>query len=785
MDIFPIYKRNRLLKFRKGKVIKMLKNQTAVLKFRKNQKSAGTVLHVGGAAIGGFLLAGTAIAGGQSPLLVALLGALGITDGVFAFVGGMMAYFFTGTMNISMVEITSALGVLVTKTIFRELMGKNFRAAGNSIITGLTTFLCGGLVTLLTSGGGTAFFIVTCKAVLCGSVTFFMMTVISSWKEEKRPVLYGMQGASLAAVYIVAIASLCSAGIGFFNIGRILGLTVTLFGAKKFRHTGGAICGALTVCGLIMCSADLGKPAMLLALTAMVAGLFADFGNLPTALIFLGTNIASLVLIGVTPENARIVADLIVASAVFVILPENTVTAFLGIRAVPRCESPAVELAASRLDFAAKTIHEIQNNVKQVSKTLERRKSDNDIAVRVCDNVCGKCRSNMLCWENQFDATYEQFGRIKKQLELKGRIFIEELPEELNCFRRNILVEEFNRAYTAERLENHATQRMKDMREILYGQFSSMENLLTELGGEIYSGKECDEQLSKEVKSFLSYNGAIAPKVCVFHDTNGRLNMESYFSGEIRRSEQDLSKELSDILDRNVRASSVSSAGNYKKLTAVECPAISLEIGIASRSGKPNEISGDSYESFNDGDGNAYIILSDGMGSGNMAAVDSCMTTSLFTRLLKAGAGFDSAVQLINSSMLAKSSDESFATLDIAKIDCNTGLVTLIKLGAAATFVKSGGRVSCYESRTLPVGILGEVSSDKKELRMKPGDVLVMASDGVTDECFPYVKTALLSSEEKTSEEISEFILGNAEKLIPESRIDDITVFTVKFSADY
>lgn len=237
-----------------------------------------------------------------------------------------------------------------------------------------------------------------------------------------------------------------------------------------------------------------------------------------------------------------------------------------------------------------------------------------------------------------------------------------------------------------------------------------------------------NEQFSKSVKSFLSYRGAISPKVCVFHDSKGRLNVESYFTGEIRLSTQDLSKELSDILDRNVQASPISSAENFRKMTAVECPLISLEIGTASRSGKANEISGDSFESFNDGEGNTYIILSDGMGSGSLAAVDSCMTTSLFTRLLKAGAGFESAVQLINSSLLVKSSDESFATLDIAKIDCNTGLVTLIKLGAAATFARCGGRISMLESRTLPVGILGEISSDKKELRMKPGDVLIMAS---------------------------------------------------------
>ena len=61
------------------------------------------------------------------------------------------------------------------------------------------------------------------------------------------------------------------------------------------------------------------------------------------------------------------------------------------------------------------------------------------------------------------------------------------------------------------------------------------------------------------------------------------------------------------------------------------------------------------------------MILSDGMGTGPRAALDSAMASGLMARLVKAGFGFQSALRLVNSSLLLKSRDESLATLDIVK----------------------------------------------------------------------------------------------------------------------
>lgn len=62
------------------------------------------------------------------------------------------------------------------------------------------------------------------------------------------------------------------------------------------------------------------------------------------------------------------------------------------------------------------------------------------------------------------------------------------------------------------------------------------------------------------------------------------------------------------------------------------------------------KLCGDTFESFYDGRGNYVVILSDGMGTGPRAALDSAMASGLMARLVKAGFGFQSALRLVNSS---------------------------------------------------------------------------------------------------------------------------------------
>ena len=184
--------------------------------------------------------------------------------------------------------------------------------------------------------------------------------------------------------------------------------------------------------------------------------------------------------------------------------------------------------------------------------------------------------------------------------------------------------------------------------------------------------------------------------------------------------------------------------------------------------------SGDSCGFFCDGLGNAYVFISDGMGSGSQAAVDSRIVSNLFKRLVRSGIECSAAVKMINSIMLAKSNEESFATLDIGKINLETCELTLYKSGAASTLIKYSDSVMMFNSPSNPIGIIPDSKISQRECNFNEDDVLVMLSDGVDESMYVYIKEQLQTVYDLKT--MTENVCAGAKKKFSEIPKDDITV---------
>ena len=133
-------------------------------------------------------------------------------------------------------------------------------------------------------------------------------------------------------------------------------------------------------------------------------------------------------------------------------------------------------------------------------------------------------------------------------------------------------------------------------------------------------------------------------------------------------------------------------------------------------------------------------------------------------------------LKILNSSMLFKSSDESLATMDIASIDLFTGVTELYKAGAAPTLVRRNGRTGRAESHSLPIGILKDVSFDKAGIKLKSGDILLLASDGVTFDGTEWIRAELENWRDGGAQDLAEHICDCARRRYHGERCDDITV---------
>lgn len=133
-------------------------------------------------------------------------------------------------------------------------------------------------------------------------------------------------------------------------------------------------------------------------------------------------------------------------------------------------------------------------------------------------------------------------------------------------------------------------------------------------------------------------------------------------------------------------------------------------------------------------DGSLAFILSDGMGKGMKAAAESKVVISRLRKMLKSGEEPSAAIKSLNRYMVDKSGDEEiFATVDLTIIDKKSGRARFYKMGAATSFVVRGGKVQRIEQAALPVGIVTGIRLCYISVKLNPGDIIVMVSDGVTE----------------------------------------------------
>jgi hypothetical protein len=144
-------------------------------------------------------------------------------------------------------------------------------------------------------------------------------------------------------------------------------------------------------------------------------------------------------------------------------------------------------------------------------------------------------------------------------------------------------------------------------------------------------------------------------------------------------------------------------------------------------------VSGDTYAKAELADGKVALLLSDGMGVGPRAALESRATVTMLQRLISVGFDREFAVQTVNSVMLLRSFEETYATLDLAVIDLFSGELEFLKIASAPSFIRRKRNVEVIRSNSLPVGILSDIKVPTQRSQLHAEDILVMVTDGVLD----------------------------------------------------
>ena len=234
------------------------------------------------------------------------------------------------------------------------------------------------------------------------------------------------------------------------------------------------------------------------------------------------------------------------------------------------------------------------------------------------------------------------------------------------------------------------------------------------------------------------------------------------------------------MLDR--MADEVEAGGRNRPGPTAVCRATAAVARMPKRGG---HISGDSAATGPLAQGRYLLALSDGMGVGREAAVQSGETVRLLQQLLDAGFNTEVAVRTVNSVLLLRGPGDCFATVDLAVLDLTTGRAEFVKVGAAPSFLKRGGDVTLVKMPSVPVGIVTEIEVEPEFRNLRDGDLIVMVSDGILDVARDeadkerWVLEHLEREQTNDPEELAERLLARALDLTPAPE-DDLTVIVAR-----
>ncbi|MBA1334614.1 MAG: hypothetical protein HPY66_2518 [Firmicutes bacterium] len=533
------------------------------------------------------------------------------------------------------------------------------------------------------------------------------------------------------------------------------------------------------------------------AFAGMLAGTFKELGRVGSALGFIiGSAILNFYLIG---EAVSVISmqELLVSSVIFLILPGKFMNQFSNITFMEdiKVKNRAAynervkELTAIKLDELAKVFGQLSATFSGVS--FKEDFSDivgiNRIFDGICSRVCKECTFYKSCWEKEFYTTYQSvFGLISK-VEENGYGDLKDIPETLRkkCMKPQKLVETVNYLYDMHRVNYRWQVKMEDCRRMVSQQLEGISKVIESLAGEIDLDMSFDESLEENIHVELDKQGVEVSQVMALEKQGKRLEIliDKKSCYGCRECAKKIIPVVSGITGKKfTKPGYICSIKNEKcTVKLVEAQKYNITTGVYTGSKDNSQVSGDNYTFMELKDNKYLIALSDGMGTGENAAMESAVTINLLEQLLEVGYDHELAVKTINSILMLKSPEDNFSTLDITLADLYTGEAKMIKIGAPPTYIKRGSEVKEISAASLPVGIISQLDVQVKRMTLKDGDFVVMMTDGIYDagrveDRGRWLEDVLRDAQSRNPQEIARIVFEKAIELNGGEAKDDMTV---------
>lgn len=713
------------------------------------------------------------------------------------FVAVLIGYLSGGSKIIdTMLCITLATVVLICKIVFNTLK-KEFKN-GIVFLALIISSLIIGLLFGEQSFEINLIFSLT-KAAVIIPVFYILNYAIGCMQEINTNYFYSTE----ELISIAILSCLVIAGIGDFTIfsieiRTIVALAMVITTAYASGSNSGAILGITMGIIIGIANNDLLIVTTMYSICGLIVGVFKETGKVFSLLAYF----ISLFMILTYTGNITVqsIIEVSIAGIIMLIIPEKTIKEIL--RELNNEEKSKIisdaQVEGIKLEFVDR-LESLRGSLTAVASSIESLSGNEKLLMKnkgtamiesLADRVCQDCEMNNKCWGRELHSTFSDFGELMLSCESKNVY----LPKDLNvkCVKRTTLLKSAEELFSTYTINEALKSRLIEGRSVVASQINNMANTVSSILGDFNNNVNSCLEIDKLLRKTLVKNHIRYENVYSYTDRKGRLKIKIKVSSA--DGENYCRKSIIPVISELVRTPlSIADEGCKINPQTGEC-SITIEESykynvtshVAFNVKDGEKYSGDSYSFGQNKVGEYVTIVSDGMGSGPEAGLESEAAIELIEKFMEGGFSEVTMLNAVNSIMGMKfSEDEKFTTLDMNSIDLYTGEVEFIKVGASMSFIKRGTEIEVINSSSLPFGIVDDINITPVKRKVKNGDIIVTISDGVTDidkaniGDYSWI-VSYLEGEQNNPELISKEILSLAKKKCNGRVLDDMTVVVSK-----
>lgn len=752
-----------------------------------------------------FLLGRAGILQGLTPFGIGFFAALNYKDRKYAYIGLTSLLGIVSAQGVSS-SIPYGITLGIIYLLFHYVMDlRKMKTLKAAFISGFAYFTAAMLYASLKT-----FYLYDVMMMAFEALVIFVTLYISSYalpliiEKKNRRILSTEEIICVAILTAVALSGINEVYIFNLSLRNSLAILITIL----FAYNGGTAVGASVgiTLGLITSMSFAGTPPVVIGIfgfSGLLAGIFKDMGKFGSGLGFLMGNAILTFYINGYYEVFIQFREIFLAFGLFILLPTSWVQQLEKFCNSPRSILYSDQTHSERMrkrtyeklmDFSS-VFEELAVTFEKISDKYEIFERDEltNLIQEMANHVCSSCGMRRSCWDKNFHNSYQAMADLMVLIETRGSLQMEDLPEELKkrCIHPSKVVEKMTHLYELSHLDMSWRQRFIEGRELVGQQFKGVSHVIEQMAKELGGDTTFDVELENELYVALDKAGLSAKNIMVIQQEEGGLeitieknpcyNRESCINSFVPV----ISEAVGIKLMKKHRGCGYHREGEGCSFTLVEANQYTAVTKVAKVMKEGNTLSGDTYSFMDIKDSQYLIALSDGMGTGDKAHRQSSATITMLEKMMEAGFDKEVAIKSINSTLMLKSSEEIFSSLDMALVNLCKGRIDFVKIGSAPSYIKrKKAPVETITSSTLPIGILRDIEFNEDVQKIEDGDFIIMVSDGILEankeEGEQWLPAYLATLNTRNPQDLADKILNEALKLTNNQAQDDMTVLVTK-----